>query len=53
LIAQANLPVTGGWETWQTFPISVSGAQGIHKLFVVFRGTGANGLGNLNWFQFR
>jgi glucosylceramidase len=53
VIAQANLPVTGGWETWQTFPIPVSSAQGIHKVFVVFRGSGANGLGNLNWFQFR
>jgi glucosylceramidase len=51
-VAQATLPVTGGWQTWQTFPISVSGAQGLHKMFVVFRG-GTNGLGNLNWFRFR
>jgi glucosylceramidase len=52
-IAQADLPVTAGWETWQTFPAPVSGAQGLHKLFVVFRGTGTSGLGNLNWFRFR
>jgi glucosylceramidase len=53
IVAQATLPVTGGWQTWQTFPIPVSGAQGLHKVFVVFRGSGTNGLGNLNWFQFR
>jgi len=51
-VAEAALPVTGGWQTWQTFPIPVSGAQGLHKMFIVFRG-GTNGLGNLNWFRFR
>jgi len=53
MVAQGNFPVTGGWETWQTYPMAVSGAQGLHKLFVIFHGTGANGLGNLNWFRFR
>jgi glucosylceramidase len=53
IAAQATLPVTGGWQTWKTFPIPVSGAQGLRKLFVVFRGSGTNGLGNLNWFHFR
>jgi len=53
VIAQGTLPVTGGWETWQTYPLSVSGAQGLHKLFVIFRGNGPGGLGNLNWFHFR
>jgi glucosylceramidase len=52
-IAQTALPVTGGWQTWQTFPIPVSSAQGLHKVFVVFHGSGTNGLGNLNWFRFR
>jgi glucosylceramidase len=53
IIAQGGLPVTGGWETWQTYPMPVSGAQGLHKLFVLFHGTGTAGLGNLNWFRFR
>ncbi|HUB82772.1 MAG TPA: carbohydrate-binding protein, partial [Bryobacteraceae bacterium] len=39
MIAQGSLPVTGGWETWQTYPMAVSGAQGVHKLYVVFHGT--------------
>jgi glucosylceramidase len=53
IVAQGSLPVTGGWETWQTFPMAVSGAQGLHKLFVIFHGAGTSGLGNLNWFRFR
>ena len=53
VIAQGTLPVTGGWETWQTLPLSASGAQGVHKLFLIFHGTGTAGLGNLNWFRFR
>jgi glucosylceramidase len=53
IVAQGSLPVTGGWETWQTFPMTVSGAQGVHRLFVIFHGTGTAGLGNLNWFHFR
>jgi glucosylceramidase len=53
LIATANLPVTGGWQTWQTGSTPVSGAAGVHDLYVVFQGTGANGIANLNWFQFQ
>jgi glucosylceramidase len=52
-IASGSLPVTGGWQTWQTLSIPVSGAHGLHRVFVVFRGNGTNGLGNLNWFRFR
>jgi glucosylceramidase len=52
IVGQGNFPVTGGWETWQTYSIPVSGAHGVHRLFVVFHGSGTNGLGNLNWFRF-
>jgi len=44
------LPVTGGWQTWQTVSGSVSNATGLHNLYVVFKGGGS--VGNLNWFQF-
>ena len=53
IIAQGSLPVTGGWETWQTYPMTASGAQGLHKLYIVFHGSGSAGLGNLNWFRFK
>lgn len=52
-VATVNLPVTGGWQTWQTVSASASGATGVHTLYAVFSGTGANGSANLNWFQFQ
>ncbi len=51
LIAVATLPVTGGWQSWQTVSAPVSGASGVHDLYLVFRGSSA-GIANLNWFQF-
>jgi glucosylceramidase len=53
LIATATLPVTGGWQTWQTNTATVTGASGVHKLYVVFRGSSSSGIANLNWFQFQ
>jgi glucosylceramidase len=54
LIAQVTVPVTGGWQTWQTVSAPVSGATGEHYLYVVFaRNAGSGGIGNLNWFQFK
>lgn len=53
-IATVNLPVTGGWQTWQTVTAPVSGASGTHTLYVVFSGGGSNGsIANVNWFQFQ
>ena len=51
LVATATLPVTGGWQTWQTVTASASGAVGVHDLYLVIKGTG--GIANLNWFQFQ
>ncbi len=54
LIAQAPLPVTGGWQAWTTVSAPVSGAAGVRDVYVVFtRQSGSGGLGNLNWFRFR
>jgi O-glycosyl hydrolase len=55
LVASVTVPSTGGWETWQTIlQTNVSGASGVHDLYVVFNapGSGTTGLGNINWFQF-
>lgn len=51
LIGTATLPVTGGWQTWQTVSSSVNGASGVHDLYIVFRGS-SGGIANVNWFQF-
>lgn len=54
VIATADLPVTGGWQTWKTVNAPVSGAKGLRTLYVIFRrASGSGGLGNLNWFQFK
>jgi len=50
-IATVNLPVTGGWQTWTTVNGTVTGASGVHKLYVVFNGT-TSSIANVNWFQF-
>ena len=55
LVASITVPSTGGWETWQTTsPANVSGASGVHDLYVVFNAptSGTTSLGNINWFRF-
>lgn len=51
LISSVTIPITGGWQTWSNMGASVSGASGLHNLYVVFNGS-SGGIGNLNWFQF-
>ena len=50
LISSVTLPVTGGWQTWQTVTGTVTGASGTHNLYAVFQG--GSSISNLNWFQF-
>ncbi len=54
LAAEVAVPITGGWQTWQTVNARVTGATGVRDLYVVFaRNAGSGGIGNLNWFQFK
>jgi glucosylceramidase len=54
LAGTANIQGTGGWQTWITTSIPISGAIGIRNLFVVLKSGGAaGGIANLNWFQFQ
>src|SRR6266446_5848406 len=46
LVGTATIPVTGGWQTWTTVSTPISGASGVHDLYVVFRGT--TSIGNVN-----
>ena len=48
LVATVSVGNTGGWQSWQTVTAAVSGASGVHRLFVVFK----NAASNLNWFNF-
>ena len=42
---------TGGWQTWVTQSCSVSGATGIHNVYLVFTG-GSGYLFNVDWWDF-
>lgn len=51
LLGTCAVPNTGGWQTWTTKSCNVSGATGIHYLYLRFTG-GAGYLFNINWFTF-
>ncbi|KAK7191939.1 hypothetical protein DPSP01_013339 [Paraphaeosphaeria sporulosa] len=51
LLATCTVAVTGGWQTWTTVQCPVSGASGVHDIFMVFKG-GSGNLFNFNWWQF-
>ncbi|SPE55794.1 putative Glucan endo-1,6-beta-glucosidase [Verrucomicrobia bacterium] len=50
LAGSVSLPITGGFQTWQTVTGFASGANGLHDVYADFEGR--NNIGNLNWFQF-
>ena len=50
-IGSCEVPVNGDWQTWTTVSCPVSGATGMHDLYMKFTG-GSGYLFNLNWFQF-
>ena len=51
LIGTCAVAGTGGWQTWVTKTCSVSGATGIHDLYLRFTG-GSGFLLNVNWWKF-
>jgi glucosylceramidase len=44
-------PETGSWQTWTNKACSVTGAAGVHTVYLKFTG-GAGDLFNMNWFKF-
>ena len=51
LVGTCAVPGTGDWGTYTTVSCSVSGATGVHNLYLVFTG-GSGYLFNLQWFMF-
>ena len=49
-ISSVTMPNTGNWQTFANVSGSVSGATGVHDLYLVFKGAGS--VANLNSFQF-
>ena len=51
LVGTCAVAGTNGWTTWTTKSCAISGATGIHNLYLKF--TGASGyLFDINWFKF-
>lgn len=51
LVGTCAISNTGGWQTWATKSCTVSGATGVHDLYLKFIG-GSGYLFNLNWWKF-
>jgi len=51
LIGALTVNNTGGWQNWVTASTGVS-VDGVHDLYLVFTGSAAGGLFNVNWLQF-
>ena len=51
LVGTCSVAGTGGWQTWATRTCTVTGATGIHDLFLRFTG-GSGLLFNFNWWKF-
>ncbi|MBP2629611.1 MAG: beta-xylosidase [Firmicutes bacterium] len=51
LVGTCPVQGTGGWQSWVTKSCNVSGATGVHDLYLKFTG-GSGYLFNLNWWKF-
>jgi uncharacterized protein (TIGR03790 family) len=51
LVGTCTVPGTGGWQTYVTATCPLTGASGIHDVYLVFTGGGGYLL-NVLWFQF-
>jgi hypothetical protein len=51
LAGTCNVAVTGGWQSWKTQSGKIESFNGIHDVFLVFKGVGGY-LFNMNWWQF-
>jgi len=52
LIGSLTVASTGGWQTWQTKSVSLTGASGTQNLYMVFKNSTTSSVANVNWFEF-
>ena len=51
-VAEIDVGDTGGWQSWRTVPINLTGAAtGVHDVYLTFIGS-ASDFVNLHWFTF-
>jgi hypothetical protein len=52
LLAFVMLPNTGSSTNWQTVNADLYSAEGVHNVYLVFKGGDSDNLLNINWLQF-
>jgi arabinoxylan arabinofuranohydrolase len=52
MLGSCTVPVTGDWQTWVTQTCPLSGASGVHDVYLVYTGSGGY-LFNVEWFALR
>ncbi len=52
LAGTLTVPSTGGTQAWKEVETAVSNATGVHRLFLVFTGSGSGQLFNFDYWQF-
>ncbi|MEU5629853.1 beta-1,3-glucanase family protein [Streptomyces tendae] len=52
-IAVVNVANTGGWQSWKTVPMNISGTvTGVHDVYLTFSSGSGSDFVNLRWFTF-
>lgn len=52
IVGTLDIPYTGEWENWQECTASVKRVEGIHDLYLVFKGKRPHALFNLDYWKF-
>ncbi|AWW32789.1 hypothetical protein DN752_23055 [Echinicola strongylocentroti] len=52
LVSYIDQPSTGDWDNWQTASANVLDTEGVHDVYIIFKGGGGY-LSNLNWLYFK
>jgi hypothetical protein len=52
-IGSVAVPVTGGWQTWTNVSCALTGASGVHDVYLEYTGGTGASLFNVEWFQFQ
>ncbi|MEK0312524.1 carbohydrate-binding protein [Cohnella sp. 56] len=52
LLGSILLPATGGWGTYSTVSVPVSGATGVQNVYLVFKKPASGSVADVNWFRY-
>ncbi|MEK3884968.1 polysaccharide lyase family 8 super-sandwich domain-containing protein [Paenibacillus sp. PL2-23] len=52
LIGSSTISSTGGWSSWTTINMPLTGATGTQTVYMVFKKSDANAVANVNWLEY-